>query len=310
MTTIKLATGTVLRQQLDKEQQKRLKTLYEEAYQEAQKELNKFSAQESVSAQLQTVRLKQLTKELQTIYTTTYASIGASLKTDMTRIAAAVVDDTKSFYASVGLKLGTAYANVPETVVNSIATGKVYQGNWTLSKAIWGDFNSAQSELQTIIAKDLALNKSTLEIAQDIEKFVNPEARKPWDWGKVYPGVRTQVDYNAQRLARTVVSHAYEQSIIQTAQKNPFTQGIKWIASSSHRTCQLCIDRSENDSYGLGAGVFPVSDLPMDHPNGMCTYSVVLTENLSEIADRIAKWVSGSPDKQLDDYYAKNYIAM
>lgn len=310
MAIFKLNVSTKTRKKVDQQQRKMLSDLYEEAYREAQEEIAKWSTQNTATASLQTWRLKQLTSQLSTIYQNVYRDVEKQIITDMTTVSQSVIVDTEEFFSAVHLKIGESYANVPVEAVNSIRLGEVYQGDWTLSKAIWGDYSVVRNDIETIIAKDLALNKGSLEIAKDLEKFVNPNAAKPWDWGKVYPGVRTKIDYNAQRLARTLVSHAYQKSIMESAKKNPFAQGVKWLASNSHRTCQLCHDRAENDSYGLGAGVFPADELPLDHPNGMCSYSVVLTGTLSECGDRVVDWVNGATDEELERYLAENNIAI
>ena len=57
-------------------------------------------------------------------------------------------------------------------------------------------------------------NCSYYEIAKDLESYVRPNARLPWnlrmaDGKKIY---KKQIDYNAQRLARTLVQHGYQQS--------------------------------------------------------------------------------------------------
>ena len=310
MTLLTLRKSNQARTQLDSAQQKALTELYEQAYQEALAELSRYQQLNTATGYLQTLRLTQLTEGLKRIYTNLHQKLEQTVLSDMKVVSNTVVDETAKFYEKVGLKIGVSYASIPTEVVQAIKTGKVYEGNWTLSKTIWGQDKKILDDIQTIIAKDLALNKSSLEIAKDLEKYVKPSAQKPWDWNKVYPGVSTKIDYNAQRLARTLVSHAYQQSIMEAATKNPFAKGVKWLASNSHRTCQLCIDRSENDSYGLGSGVFPVGELPLDHPNGLCTFSIVLVGTLKQTSDRVAAWVNGASDDELTAFLKANNIAI
>ena len=68
---------------------------------------------------------------------------------------------------------------------------------------------NTQGDIQYIVAQGIASQKSAFDIAKDLEKYVDPSAKKDWAWSKVYPGTKKVVDYNAQRLARTMVSHAY-----------------------------------------------------------------------------------------------------
>ena len=146
-----------------------------------------------------------------------------------------------------------------------------------------------------MITNGVAAGKTTLEIAQDLERYVDPKARKPWDWFKVYPHSAAKIDYNAQRLARTVIAHAYQRATIREAKTNPLSMGIMWHSALSERSCEICIERNGK--------VFQPDELPLDHPNGMCTYSVV-TPSMEEIADRLADWVNGAEDKALDDWYS------
>ena len=75
----------------------------------------------------------------------------------------------------------------------------------------------------------------------------------------MYPRTNKKVDYNAQRLARTAVNHAFQQAQKRSCEKNPYVEGIRWISSNIHgRTCPICSDRDGE--------VFMVKDLPLDHP--------------------------------------------
>ena len=145
------------------------------------------------------------------------------------------------------------------------------------------------------MAAGVAANKSAYEIAKDLEQYVNPNAKKEWDWSKVYPGTTKKVDYNAQRLARTMVSHAYQQSLLATTKHNPFVTGYRWRSAHVSRTCELCNERDGQ--------VYSADDLPLDHPNGMCTFLVELSGSLTDVADRLGNWVNGAEDPELDNWY-------
>lgn len=225
------------------------------------------------------------------------------IQSDMKSVAGAVVSDNRDLLKKFGFDselVSTAFLYVPQDVVDGIMSGKLYKGKWTLSKAIWKDRALQHGDLETIIAKGIAENKSTYDIAKDLEKYVNPSAKKDWEWSKVYPGVRKRIDYNAQRLARTMISHAYEESFVRTTKSNPFIMAYKWLPSYTDRMCEVCRERGEQDQYGLGAGVYPKDQLPLDHPNGMCTFSTVIPKSYRQIADDIADWYHGSGDPDLN----------
>ena len=149
-------------------------------------------------------------------------------------------------------------------------------------------------DIDKIVAEGVALNKSAYDIAKDLERYINPTARKEWDWSKVYPGTNRVIDYNAQRLARTLVAHAYQQSLERTCEKNPFVTGYKWVSANSDRTCELCKERDGQ--------IYEKGDLPLDHPNGLCTFIAVIPDSMTDISNRLADWAKGKSDSALDEF--------
>ena len=230
------------------------------------------------------------------------SQLNGTIRSSMTDTVKATVDDAKSFLKDNGLPIKGAYSHVPADIVRSVSSGQLYTGNWTLSRALWLNTAETQHDVQSVIAQGIIQNKSAYDIAKDLEKYVNPDARKDWDWSKVYPGTKKVVDYNAQRLARTMVSHAYQQAFIRTTQKNPFVSKYKWEASNSGRVCEICEERDGK--------LFDKDDLPLDHPNGMCTFTAVM-DNLDTIGERLGDWAAGKPDPELDkwakDLYGKGW---
>ena len=213
---------------------------------------------------------------------------------NMGAVARAVVKDNIAFHSAIHMTVQGMFSHVPGNVINTVSTGQLYEGNWSLSKAIWGTTAKTKQDINTVIAEGIAKNKSAYDIAKDLEKYVNPSAKKDWAWSKVYPGTALKVDYNAQRLARTMVSHAYQQSFVMTTQHNPFVTKYRWDSSNSSRVCELCASRD-----GV---LFDKDQLPLDHPNGMCTFIAVIDKSMTEIADQIADWTLGGSDPELDAY--------
>lgn len=198
-----------------------------------------------------------------------------------------VVDAMYANLADLGVNsklLRASFASIPTNIVENLASGAIYggQSNWNLSKAIWGDSSQTLSQMYKIVAGGMAQNKSIYEIANELSKYVNPNAAKQWNL-KTKDGVRIypkKVDYAAQRLARTLSQHAYQQTIVQTTLKNPMVLGIRWRANGS-RVCEVCKARDGQ--------VFPKDQLPLDHPNGMCVMEPIY---LADSDDMIAKWVN------------------
>ena len=227
----------------------------------------------------------------------------------MASVANAIVADNILLLSKLGIEVTGAYSYIPNDVVKEIITGKLYEGRWTLNSAIWKSTAKTKNDIDYIVAKGIAGQKSTLEIAQDLEKYVNPAKRKDFQWSKVYPGSAKVVDYNAQRLARTMVSHAYQDSLVRSTRDNPFVECYRWLTSGSDRTCDICIERSEG-FHGVVIngkpmeGCYYASDIPLDHPNGMCAVETVIEDDFNKIGSRLADWVNGKNDPALDKFAA------
>lgn len=284
------------RLQITQEQQEYIQSLYKEASKEIGKLAEKAPRVPSDIVQQQ--YLKELQKQIDGELKGIEKGLNGSIRSSMSKTAKATVADAKDFLKSAGLPIKGAYSHVPSDIVRSVATGKLYAGNWSLSRALWLNTKETQQDIQSIIAKGIAENKSSYEIAKDLEKYVNPFARKDWEWSKVYPGTRKVVDYNAQRLARTMVSHAYQQSFVRMTQKNPFVSKYRWEASNSGRVCEICEERDGK--------LFDKDDLPLDHPNGMCTFTAVM-DDLDTIGERLGAWASGKEDPEIDAWYKSIY---
>lgn len=275
---------------LTKLQQRQIQRLYENAAKEVAKQAEK--APRVPSDALRKQYLNQLQKQLNERFEKIRTEIESTVKDNMKKTTEAVVGDNIDFLKKVGMPVEGAFSHVPDEVVRSVATGQLYEGKWSLSRAIWKNTKRTQKDVQSVIAQGIAQNKSAYDIAKDLEKYVDPSAKKDWDWSKVYPGTAKKVDYSAQRLARTMVSHAYQQSFVKTTQKNPFVTKYKWVSAGGARTCEICAERDGVE--------YSKTDLPLDHPNGMCTFIAVIEDSMTDIADRIADWALGSSDPELD----------
>lgn len=283
-----------IRVQITRQQEEDIVRMYERIVRSINQEAKKLP--NTTSGVLRGMYLSKLKGQINENLNALRNELEGKITSNMTAVAEAMVEDNLRFLRYIDMPIQGAFSHVPKDVVASIVTGKVYQGDWSLSKALWRNTQKAQKDINTIIAEGVAQNKGAYDIAKELEKYVNPSAKKEWDWSKVYPGTAKKVDYNAQRLARTMVSHAYQQSFVQTTQKNPFVTKYRWESSNSGHVCDLCDSRDGQ--------LYDKDDLPMDHPNGMCTYTAVMESSMVDIADRIADWALGEKaDPALDDYY-------
>lgn len=295
----KFAVAAGQRVQVTNAQKKQIQNLYKDVADEMADIARSLANKDNISSVMRAEYLKSAQREINSAMKAVDTMTEHTIIGNMIRVSHAIVKANNTMIRGYGYT-GVTYSlsRVPDDIVAHIMSGDLYKGKWNLSKAIWGDNARKLSEIDTIIAKGIAANKSAFDIAKDLEKYVRPGAVKPWDWGKVYPGSRKVIDYNAQRLARTMVSHAYQESFVRTTINNPFIDKYEWLKSSGDRVCEICLER-EGKLYEKDA-------LPLDHPNGMCTFVIHQTMSDKEIVAYLKDWTYGEGntafDKQMDKY--------
>lgn len=227
----------------------------------------------------------QVTEWSKQVTSGVYDKVGKS----MNIVADAVVADNAKWMSGLGFSdkaIDAAFSNIPQSTVNALLTGSVYggTGSWSLSKAIWGDNQDTLKHVYQIVAQGVVMQMPTGDIARKLEQYVNPSKQFKWNGPEGYPPIYgKKVDYNAQRLVRTLTQHTYQQSVVATAKSNPLIEKIRWVSNGS-RVCPLCMERDGK--------VFPITKVPLDHPNGMCVLEPVVNwDKLDELAD----WVN-EPD--------------
>lgn len=291
-------------------QQKRIKKQYEQLYQDITKKVATMN-----SGNLQKQNLILLQRDIESAVVQLNKDIQNGVIRDVRIVSNEVVVDTRTFLKQMGFKdseIHNAFAYVPDEIVKNIINGNIYQDGWRLSEAIWGYNKQTQHNLNKIISIGAKQGKSAYEIAKDLEMYVDPSSKKPsrtiqsWRFEngqKVKDSFRFgKVDYNAQRLARTMISHAYQQSFMRVNEKDPFVVGYRWLTSNFHgRVCSICSEREGK--------IFPKDDLPLDHPNGMCTFEAVIPDSMSDIAKKIGEWYQAPTGTFPEiDNYAMDFI--
>lgn len=290
------------------EQQKQLLELYDDAI----KDLSR-KARKSKKDSLQRRWILDYNKELKKVRKELEKEINKQIKDSISRAAKAGIEPQQMImneilkFANIdtGNHFTSMFSQVHDNIVKDIISGNLYKDKKTLSNRIWNYGEDLERDIQYTINQAILQKKSAIELASDLEKFVREPAKRGSDWGRCYPNLKNKkVDYNAMRLARTAINHAYQTATIQSSKMNPYVDGIKWHSAYAHgRTCQLCIERAEEDKYGLGPGVFPIDEVPLDHPNGLCTMISVISKSLNDIADELRDWVEGEDNSKLDKWY-------
>lgn len=299
MNEFKLGNAEKLRNRLTKEQEQEIANTYKQVADKVKKKLKSIPDNGTATSALKKQQLQQLKKLLDSEYKSMRDKIGKQIEQKAKETTQGPINAAKEFAKKLGfVKLEGSYASVPNDVISSIVTGQVYDGDWSLSSALWKDVQHKQKDINKVIADGVSMNKSAFDIAKDLEEYVDPKAKKSWDWKKVYPGVSSKIDYSAQRLARTMPAHAYQQSLEATVKNNPFIDGYIWHSGTGKRTCEICRERDGK--------FFAKGKLPMDHPNGQCTF-ITKGQSMMDISDRLADWVNGKSDKGIDKYMEDLY---
>ena len=293
------------------EQQREVSKIYKSAVDNISTKISK-SSKGSISEKW----LVDYQTELKATRKSLNTELNKSIKGYTTKAARVATEAEKlnvtNMFASGGLevseKFTSMFSGVQTNIVNDIIKGDLYKDNKTLSNRIWSHGKEFEKDIQYIIAQGIAEKKSANELSKDLEQFVKNPNQRDAEWGKTYKALTAkQVQYRASRLARTSINHAYQNATIQSSSMNPFVKGIKWVSAMVHgRTCELCIERATTDQFGLGVGVFPKDEVPLDHANGWCTMIPYITQSLDDIADEIHNWVDGGNNPMLDDWYDKH----
>lgn len=282
-------------------QKKEIENLYKDWASELDERVKYYSHKTAPSYAVAKRQAKELVKQMEATSHEVANEIYTGVKKNIYLVADSVVQQNVEWLRSLGFAgdtLAAAFNYVPDEIVRNIITGQIYDSGWSLSKRIWSDNEDTMKTAYQIVAGGMAQNKPMYEIAKDLEKYVQPGAKKPWnlvdkDGRKIYP---KQVDYNAQRLGRTLVQHGYQQSFVATTQKNPFITDYIWISNGS-RVCDLCAERDGKH--------FSKDDLPLDHPNGMCT---MVPNVVDDLTGQLADWFNGEDGMypEIDDF-ASNF---
>lgn len=290
-----------IRDQVTLEQQKQITGLYEQWANELD-EKAKWLAKHSTSwsSGVQRTQYDMLKRQMQQTSHQVSNGVYTLTKDGMFKVADAVIKDSVDWMSSFGFSsqgLDAAFEHVPASVVNSLVTGSVYgnAGSWSLSKAIWSDNEKTLRDVYQIMAGGLAKNMSAEEIANDLKAYVSPNAALDWQGPTGLKIYKHKVDYNAQRLARTLMQHTYQQSMVAAAKDNPFIDEFVWVANGS-RVCPICADRDGTH--------YKKDKLPLDHPNGMCVMEPVIADDM---VDKLADWVNSEDGTypEIDEFSEK-----
>ncbi len=281
------------RLEITRSQKKQIAQLYLDSAREFERAAKKHS-EKTLTYRWLTDYAASLKKQSNTMFSelrgiTTQSVLGA---------AEAVTRAERRFYtkacSALSERFADVFSRVPYGVTEELMNGGIYQGFAGLSERLWNYQREYERDIQTIINRGIIQHKSAYDLAKDLEAYLKPSVAKPWNWGIVYPGTKRVVDYSAQRLARTAVTHAYQLSLQRATQDNPFVEAYRWHSSNGGRVCPLCAARDGQ--------LFAKDSLPLDHPNGMCVVTAEIPKSYREIGEELGAWVRGESNSALDKW--------
>ena len=171
-----LKNAEQVRQTTTMSQQKEIKRLYEQLYQDVTRKVGQLG-----NNNLQKQNLILLQRDIKNRIAQLNSDIQNGIIRDMRIVSNEVVEDTRTFLKQCGFRdedIHNAFSYVPDQIIRNITSGNVYQDGWTLSSAIWGHNKRVQDDLSKIISFGTAQGKSAVEIAKELERYVDPSARK------------------------------------------------------------------------------------------------------------------------------------
>lgn len=280
-------------------QEREIRRFYTDAYEDIRKQTEYYQRFNDDTFATQRVRLNRLENEIRLRMDSIDSKTEKLVSSGVTSEVERVLQNNQTFLNNLGYTNYQLNPRFTVSVADKVITGQIYNG-FGLSSSIWGNNAGRQRQIREIISRGILQGKSTAEIAKQLEQFVNPKRRSP-----VMSGTNSSIDYNAQRLARTSVQHAYQLAFVEATKDNPFIEAYRWITSGMSNVCQLCISREEDDEYGLGAGIYPKDALPLDHPNGNCTFEVVTSWSEEDARAAVMDWMFGEGDEELNEQLDK-----
>lgn len=190
--------------------------------------------------------------------------------------------------------------NTSVNTVKKLMQGKYYEDGKTLNKRIWNVTQSNAKDIDTLIKVNVARGANARKLAQHVDKYINPAKRIEAKTLEV--GMNKNISYQAQRLARTSITHAFSETTIENAKKNPFNRGIKWNLSASH-SFRMHGKMDECDDYA--GRVFKPNEVPLQHPNCLC-YFTEEDEDIDKVINELEAWNKGKSNPKLYKWYEDN----
>ncbi|MHC1681378.1 MAG: hypothetical protein AB6733_00195 [Clostridiaceae bacterium] len=285
--------------QLQAAQEKELLKIYKEAAKQITVELTKAK-----NGSLNQRYLKSLSTAMNSFIKTLNANLSKSITGGIQ--ASSQLSAQVQLYFFTGMNLPQSinagfdkmFVTLNTDVMKTLINGSYYADGKSLNQRIWNLTSKNAKDIDRIIKINVAKGVNAGDLAKALSSYIDPT--NPMITRTRVPGINKSIAYQAQRLARTSLTHASNETFIQGAKKNPFCTGLKWNLSNSHYERQ--VKRWGPDICDDYAGrVFKADDYPFAHPNCLCYPTQAVMDPAEARKDLIA-WVNGSENSNLDKW--------
>lgn len=218
------------------------------------------------------------------------------------------ITNNKAIIDTINKNVNVTSRNIVEQMVK----GEIYKGGIGLDSRLWSSTNAAGRKIEDAITSCLARGINSAEASKIIKQFAK-EGHHTWDSKKIReklgPGYASKygkggLDYEALRLMRTTNTHMAQLSVMNSDKVNPYNKFVKYhTGHAGSRTCSMCRDRDGK--------IFPIHEAPLDHPNGLCWLSPVMSTDgktelsLGDMIDDINNYYDGKPNSGVMENWLK-----
>lgn len=200
-------------------------------------------------------------------------------------------------------------------IVEQMIKGEVYKDGVGLDSRLWSATNASGRKIEDVIISCLARGISSAEASKIISQFAK-SGHHTWDKNKIREKLGDKyankygtggLDYEALRLMRTTNTHMAQLTVMNSDTVNPYNKFVKYhTGHAGSRTCSICRDRDGK--------IFPMHDAPLDHPNGLCWLSPVMSKDgktelsLADMVDDMNDYFDGKPNSGvMTQWLGKSY---
>lgn len=200
-------------------------------------------------------------------------------------------------------------------IVEQMIKGEVYKDGVGLDSRLWSATNASGRKIEDVIISCLARGISSAEASKIISQFAK-SGHHTWDKNKIREKLGDKyankygtggLDYEALRLMRTTNTHMAQLTVMNSDTVNPYNKFVKYhTGHAGSRTCSICRDRDGK--------IFPIHDAPLDHPNGLCWLSPVMSKDgktelsLADMVDDMNDYFDGKPNSGvMKQWLGKSY---